>query len=45
MYVISNNYAKLEVDSCKNFVPRRKTFTFYDIRMHIKPVWNKDKSQ
>ena len=28
MYVISNNYAKLEVDSCKNFVPRKKHSLF-----------------
>ena len=40
-YVISHNYAKIEVDSYDS-LPLEKTLTFHNVIKHIKSVWNKD---
>ena len=43
IYVISHNYAKIKVDSY-NVLPLEKTLTFYNVIIHIKSVFNKDRN-
>ena len=42
-YVISQNYAKIKVDSYGP-LPLEKTMTFHNVIILIKPVCNKDKN-
>ena len=37
-YVISNNYARIKVDS-NDFLPLEKTLTFHNVAILIKPVF------
>ena len=39
-YDFSHNYAKIKIDSYKS-LPLQKTFTFHNVIIHIKLIWNK----